>query len=68
MMVCARPIGYRVRPSRIRQTEKDGHPGLMIGFVNDGIVWMPGVLRITLVGEDGHVHASGGFVSEAIYE
>jgi hypothetical protein len=55
----ARRIGYRVRPSWIWQTEKDGYPGLVIGFVNDGIACVPGVLRITVSSDDGRVHASG---------
>ena len=55
----ARRIGYRVRPSWIWQTEKDGYPGLVIGFVNDGIACVPGILRVTLSNNVGHIHASG---------
>lgn len=56
----ARRIGYRVRPSFIWQTEKDGAPGLVIGFVNDGIACVPGVLRVTVSGADGRRLAAGG--------
>ena len=35
------------------------YPGLVIGFVNDGIACVPGVLRITVSSDDGRVHASG---------
>jgi hypothetical protein len=34
-------------------------PGLVVGFVNDGIACVPGVLRVTVLGDDGRVHASG---------
>lgn len=30
-------IGYQVRPSWIWNFEKDGHNGLVLGMVNDGI-------------------------------
>ncbi len=55
----ARRIGYRVRPSWIWSFEKDGHPGLVLGMVNDGIAGVPGVLRLTVCSDDGTVHASG---------
>jgi len=56
----ARSIGYRVRPSWIWTYDEGGYPGLIIGFVNDGIASAPGVLRVSVVGEDGRVLASGG--------
>ncbi|MFC1502054.1 hypothetical protein ACFL6A_01415 [bacterium] len=55
----ARRIGYRVRPSWIWYFKKGGHPGLVMGFVNDGIAGVPGVLRITVFSDDGKVHVSG---------
>lgn len=55
----ARRIGYRVRPSWIWAFEKDGHPGLVLGMVNDGIAGVPGALRLSVLGDDGKTHASG---------
>jgi len=55
----ARRVGYRIRPSWIWTFEKDGHPGLVMGFVNDGISGVPGVLRITVFSDDGKVNVSG---------
>lgn len=55
----ARSIGYRVRPSWIWQFEKDGFPGLVLGLVNDGIACVPGVLRISVLSENGQMLASG---------
>jgi len=55
-----RRVGYRIRPSWIWHYEKSGnHPGLVIGFVNDGISGVPGVLRITVFSDDGRVKVSG---------
>lgn len=55
----ARKIGYRVRPSWIWSFNKDETPGLIMGFVNDGISSVPGVLRITIFSDDGSVNVSG---------
>ena len=55
----ARQIGYRVRPSWVWTYEEGGHPGLIVGFVNDGISSVPGVLRISVFSEDGKVNVSG---------
>jgi hypothetical protein len=55
----ARRIGYRVRPSWIWHFEKEGYPGLVIGFVNNGIACVPGVLRLTVFSDDGRVNVSG---------
>ena len=55
----ARRVGYRVRPSWIWQTEKDGYPGLVVGLVNNGIACVPGVLRLTVFSDDGKVNVSG---------
>ena len=52
-------IGYRVRPSWIWQFEKAGHQGLVFGMVNDGIAAVPGVLRLTVLSDDGKVKVSG---------
>lgn len=58
----ARRIGYRVRPSWIWYFEKEEHPGLILGLVNDGIAGVPGVLRITVLSDDGKVNVSGCLV------
>src|SRR5215813_13948345 len=55
----ARQIGYRVRPSWVWTYEEGGYPGLIIGFANDGIAGVPGVLRVSVVSEDGKVNVSG---------
>ena len=55
----ARLIGYRVRPSWVWTYEEGGYPGLIIGFVNDGIAGVPGVLRVSVVSEDGKVNVGG---------
>ena len=54
-----RRIGYSVRPSFIWSYEADKNPGLIIGFANDGIAGVPGVLRVTVVSEDGKVSVGG---------
>ncbi|MGH9493695.1 MAG: hypothetical protein ACRD3B_01755 [Candidatus Sulfotelmatobacter sp.] len=55
----ARQIGYRVRPSWVWTYEEGGYPGLIIGFANDGIAAVPGVLRVSVISEDGKVNVSG---------
>src|SRR5437763_1795825 len=55
----ARRIGYRVRPSWVWSYEEGGSPGLIIGFVNDGLAAVPGVLRISVHSEDRKVNVSG---------
>jgi hypothetical protein len=55
----ARRIGYRVRPSWVWTYEEGGYPGLIIGFVNDGIAGVPGVLRVSVVSADGKVNVGG---------
>ncbi len=52
-------IGFRVRPSWIWESEKNGARNLIFGMVNDGIAGVPGVLRLTLFTDDGKVHVSG---------
>ncbi len=54
-----RRIGYRVRPSFIWSYKDDGTTGLVIGFANDGITGVPGVLRVTVEDRDGRVLKSG---------
>jgi hypothetical protein len=54
-----RRIGYRVRPSFIWSYEDNGYQGLIVGFANDGIAGVPGVLRVTVENEDGRPLKSG---------
>jgi hypothetical protein len=54
-----RRIGYNVRPSFIWAYKKDGRVALIIGFANDGIAGVPGVLRVNLETPDGRSVASG---------
>ncbi len=54
-----RRIGYRVRPSMIWSYEDDSSLGLIVGFANDGIAGVPGVLRVTVESEDGKPLRSG---------
>lgn len=53
-------IGYRVRPSWIWSFNKGENPGLIMGFVNDGIAGVPGNLRVTGFNDSGYVNVSGG--------
>jgi len=55
----ARSIGYRVRPSWVWHYQQDECPGLVIGFANDGIASVPGVLRVHVVSDDGQVNVGG---------
>jgi len=55
----ARSIGYRVRPSWVWTIEERGEPGLIVGFVNDGIAGVPGALRITVLSTDGKELSTG---------
>jgi hypothetical protein len=54
-----RRIGYQVRPSFLWSYEDDGYSGLIVGFANDGIAGVPGVLRVTVESEDGKNLCSG---------
>jgi hypothetical protein len=54
-----RRIGYRVRPSFIWSYEDNGYLGVIVGFANDGIAGVPGVLRVTVENEDGKPLKSG---------
>lgn len=55
----ARSIGYRVRPSFIWHYQAEEYPGLVVGFANDGIAGVPGVLRVSLVSDDEKVNVGG---------
>src|SRR5438477_11314346 len=55
----AHRIGYRVRPSWVWTYNEAGYPGLIVGFVNDGVAGVPGVLRIFLHSEDGKANVGG---------
>jgi hypothetical protein len=59
----ARSIGYRIRPSFIWHYQKEDNPGLVVGFVNDGIAGVPGVLRVSVVSDDEKVNVSGSLDS-----
>jgi len=54
-----RRIGYRVRPSFIWSYKDNGYVGLIVGFANDGIAGVPGVLRVSVESEDGKTLTSG---------
>lgn len=54
-----RRIGYRVRPSFIWSYDDGGYVGIIIGFANDGIAGVPGVLRISVESAEGKVLKSG---------
>ena len=55
----ARRIGYRIYPSFIWAFERDGADGLVVGLANDGVAGVPGVVRLSLLGTDGTIEASG---------
>jgi hypothetical protein len=55
----ARSVGYRVRPSWTWTIEERGEPGLIIGFVNDGIAGVPGALRISVLSPSGQELSAG---------
>jgi hypothetical protein len=54
-----RRIGYRVRPSFIWSYEDKDYVGLIIGFANDGVAGVPGVLRVSMETPEGTVLRSG---------
>ena len=55
-----RRVGYRVRPSFIWRYEGGERNGLVVGFANDGVAGVPGVLRVEVTNDDGTVLAGGG--------
>jgi hypothetical protein len=54
-----RKIGYCVRPSFIWSYKDGSYLGLIVGFANDGIAGVPGVLRVTVETADGKAITSG---------
>jgi hypothetical protein len=54
-----RRIGYSVRPSFIWSYQDESYTGLIIGFANDGIAGVPGVLRVTVEDQEGRQLRSG---------
>jgi hypothetical protein len=54
-----RRIGYRVRPSMIWSYDDGDKVGLIVGFANDGIAGVPGVLRVTVQRPDRTALTSG---------
>jgi len=56
----ARRIGYRVRPSFVWSYEGADRSGLVVGFTNDGIAGVFGVLRVTVTSADGTLNVGGG--------
>jgi hypothetical protein len=55
-----RRIGYRVRPSFVWQYQTEEYAGLIIGFANDGIAGVPGVLRAYVTSDDEKINVGGG--------
>ena len=56
----ARRVGYRVRPSFIWRYEGADRNGLVVGFANDGIAGVPGVLRVHVTNDEGTLRVGGG--------
>ena len=54
-----RRIGYRVRPSFIWTYRSSDSLGIIVGFINDGVAGVPGVLRVTIEDQEARVLASG---------
>ena len=54
-----RRIGYRVRPSFIWSYQGSDEFGVIVGFANDGVAGVPGVLRVTIVDQRGQELVSG---------
>jgi hypothetical protein len=54
-----RRLGYRVRPSWIWQRKRYGAAELIVGFANDGVSGIPGVLCVTVESEDGRFRQTG---------
>jgi hypothetical protein len=55
----ARSVGYRVRPSWVWSCTYREHPAVIVGFANDGISGVPGILRMSLLDAAGHAIAAG---------
>jgi hypothetical protein len=56
----ARRVGYRVRPSYVWHYEGGERNGLVVGFANDGVAGVPGVLRVEVTNDDGTLRVGGG--------
>ena len=52
-------MGYRIRPSWIWQRKRHGTNEIVVALVNDGVAGVPGILRLSLVAQDGAVIAAG---------
>lgn len=53
-------MGYRVRPSWVRQRKRYGSSEVIVAIANDGVSGVPGVLRLSLESMDGKFRMSGG--------
>ena len=54
-----RRIGYRVRPSFLWSYQGSDEFGVIVGFANDGVAGVPGVLRVTIADPKGQELVSG---------
>ncbi|MBZ5594899.1 MAG: hypothetical protein LAP39_21860 [Acidobacteriia bacterium] len=54
-----RRMGYRVRPAWIWQRKRYGTAEIIVGFANNGVAGIPGVLRVTAESPDGKFRSSG---------
>ncbi len=54
-----RRISYRVRPSFIWSFRSSDRFGVIVGFANDGVTGIPGVLRVSIEEQNGAVLSSG---------
>jgi hypothetical protein len=54
-----RRMGYRVRPSWIWQRKRYATAEVIVGFANDGVAGVPGVLRAYIETADGRVRVGG---------
>lgn len=52
-------MGYRVRPSWIWQRKRYGINEFVVGFANDGVAGVPGVLHVDVKTADGRIIAGG---------
>lgn len=54
-----RRLGYRVWPSWVWQRKRYGTAEVIVGFANNGVAGVPGVLRVTVESLDGNFRQSG---------
>jgi hypothetical protein len=52
--------GERGQRDALQRIYGSTDPGLIVGFANDGIAGVPGVLRVSLTSEDGKINVGGG--------